>query len=102
MPTSADSAAVARLRDPDTIRERCREILALAEADALTHFRLHPERLNAAADYVVATIEERYPDLDIPFHSRWRHFQVGGVDRLQLLEGNVFLGIERNPWRFAP
>ena len=23
----------------------------------------------------------RYPDLRIPFHSRWRHFEAGGVDR---------------------
>jgi hypothetical protein len=85
MPSSADSAAVTRLRDPETIRERCREILALAEADALAHFRLHPESLDATADFVVATIEDRYPDLDIPFHSRWRHFQVGGIDRWEAL-----------------
>ena len=23
----------------------------------------------------------RYPDLDVPYHSRWRHFEAGGVDR---------------------
>ena len=34
---------------------------------------------------MLATIDERYPDLDIPFHSRWRHFQVGGIDRWELL-----------------
>lgn len=85
MPSSADSAAVTTLRNPETIRERCREVFALAETGALTHFRLHPERLDAAADYVVATIEDRYPDLDIPFHSRWRHFQTGGVDRWEAL-----------------
>ena len=53
----------------------------MADAGGLTHFHLHRERLDETADYVLATIEERYPDLDIPFHSRWRHFQVGGVDR---------------------
>ena len=85
MPSSADSAAVTTLRNPQAIRERCKEVLALAETDALAHFRLHRESLGAAADYVVATIEDRYPDLDIPFHSRWRHFQVGGVDRWETL-----------------
>lgn len=85
MPSPADSAAVTRLRDPATIRERCREILTLAQRDALTHFRLHPERIDAAVDRVVATIAERYPDLRIPFHSRWRHFQIGGVDRWNAL-----------------
>lgn len=27
----------------------------------------------------------RYPDLVIPYHSRWRHFEAGGVDRLAQL-----------------
>jgi hypothetical protein len=73
--------AVARLRDPGEIRQRCREILARADAGELTHFRLQRERLDATADFVLATIQEQYPDLDVPFHSRWRHFQIGGIDR---------------------
>jgi hypothetical protein len=81
VPTAAEKAAIARLRDPVTIRERCREILARAEEDELRHFRLHRERLDAAVDYVVATIADRYPHLDVPFHSRWRHFETGGIDR---------------------
>jgi hypothetical protein len=85
LPPSAQSAAVARLRSPEAIRGRCREILAQADAGELAHFSLHRERLHGTADYVLATIEDRYPDLDIPFHSRWRHFQVGGVDRWGLL-----------------
>ena len=99
MPSPAESAAVTTLREPETIRERCKEILALAEIDALAHFRLHAERLGAAADYVVATIEDRYPDLDIPFHSRWRHFHVGGIDRwgalAETLRGESPAGIAR-------
>ena len=73
--------AVARLRSPTEIRERCREILVQADAGELTHFRLHRERLDATADFVLATIEEHYPELEIPLHSRWRHFQIGGIDR---------------------
>jgi hypothetical protein len=30
---------------------------------------------------VLATIRKNYPSLDIPFHARWRHFAVDGVDR---------------------
>jgi len=85
MPPSADSAAVTRLRSPVEIRARCREILDQADAGALAHFHLRRERLDGVADYVLATIEERYPDRDIPFHSRWRHFQVGGIDRWEQL-----------------
>lgn len=88
-PDPAESAAVARLRTPQAVRERCREILARADADELRHLRLDRERLDDASDYVLATIEARYPNLDIPFHSRWRHFQAGNVDRWEMLAGEL-------------
>lgn len=95
----AETAAVQQLRDPLTIRERCQELLALADAGLLTHFEIHREHLANTADYVLATIEDRYPDLDIPFHSRWRHFQVGGIDRWGAMpdkyQGNSREGIAR-------
>jgi hypothetical protein len=89
MPQSAERAAIDRLRSLDTIRARCREILAKADADALMHFHLQRERLDAATDFVLATVEDRYPDLNIPFHSRWRHFQVGGIDRWEALSRSL-------------
>ncbi len=84
MTSSADpatGAAVALLRRPETIRERCRALLALAEADRLRHLELRAERLDAAADYVVDTIRAHHPDLSIPYHARWRHCAAGGRDR---------------------
>jgi hypothetical protein len=75
------AAAVAWLRSPAAIRERCAAVLAAARNDQLQHFALHPERLDAAAGYVAETIAANYPDLDVPYHSRWRHFAVGGRDR---------------------
>ena len=30
---------------------------------------------------VAAVTRRRYPDLDVPYHSRWRHFETGGLDR---------------------
>ena len=81
MASSADAAAVALLRRPETIRERCRGLLALAEADRLPNFALRAGRLDAAADYVVDTIRAHHPDLAIPYHARWRHFAAGGRDR---------------------
>jgi hypothetical protein len=65
---------------PQAIRERA----ALLFAHTLRgkgHFRLNPEKLKPTVDYVMATIAKNYPDLRIPFHSRWGHFQAGGVDR---------------------
>ena len=71
---------------PQTIRQRCRQIFDLAQNDRLLHFRYQPTRLKPTVDYVLAVIEENYPKLDIPYHSRWRHFEVGGVDRIAHLE----------------
>jgi hypothetical protein len=34
----------------------------------------------------------RYPDLAVPYHSRWRHFSVGGVDRAALVAPGVDAG----------
>jgi hypothetical protein len=73
--------AIAWLRTPEAIRERCGLVLAAAERDDLEHFALVPARLDEAADYVIATIRASYPDLAIPYHSRWRHFSAGGRDR---------------------
>ncbi|MDH3472355.1 MAG: URC4/urg3 family protein, partial [Rhodospirillales bacterium] len=69
------------MRSPAAIRERCNRVLAAAETGQLAHFALAPERLEDAAAYTVATIRQNYPDLVIPYHSRWRHFAVGGRDR---------------------
>ena len=56
-------------------------MLALAEQGALDHFALDESRLGAVADYVVDAMRANFPDGEIPYHSRWRHFSVGGVDR---------------------
>jgi len=69
------------LRTPCAVRERCHAILHMAEQDGLTHFALDAARLDDVADYVAAVIQQNYPDLQIPYHSRWRHFEAGGVDR---------------------
>jgi hypothetical protein len=75
------AAAVALLRSPQAIRERCGLVLVAAQDDRLDHFTLHPERLEPTARYVAETIVANYPDLEVPTHSRWRHFAVGDRDR---------------------
>jgi len=78
--------AVAYLRSPVAIRERCQQMLALACADQLRHFAYHPEKLPEVAAYVAEVTREAYPDLAVPFHSRWRHFGAGGLDRVAQLD----------------
>lgn len=80
-----DLAVIDYLRSPQAIRDRCEKLFSLAEADQLQYFRCDLTQLDRVADYVLAVIHEDYPDLNIPFHSRWRHFEVGGVDRVSRL-----------------
>lgn len=78
--------AIAYLRSPQAIRDRSEQLFALAQADRLAYFQCDLTQLNSVADYVIAVIREQYPDMNIPFHSRWRHFEVGGSARLENLE----------------
>lgn len=85
------SPALHTLRDPLTIRERCARIAAAVEAGESQWFSIDPTRAPAVADLVAEVTREHYPDLAVPYHSRWRHFEAGGVDRLnglrQALDG---------------
>ncbi|MFM7426305.1 MAG: URC4/urg3 family protein [Elainella sp.] len=83
--SESDLAAVAYLRSTQAIRDRCGQLFELCLADRLDHFRCDLSQLNAAADYVIGVTQANYPDWQIPFHSRWRHFQAGQVDRLAAL-----------------
>lgn len=81
-----DPEAVRQLLKPAAIRERAGEMLELGRQGRLLHFTIRPDRLQPCADYVLDTIRANYPTLDIPFHARWRHFVVGGIDRWSLLD----------------
>lgn len=80
---------IAYLRSPQAIRERCGQLFELACADQLRYFRCDLDRLPAVADYVLQVTRQHYPDLNIPFHSRWRHFEVGSLPRLAVLEAQL-------------
>ncbi|HTO13443.1 MAG TPA: DUF1688 family protein [Candidatus Binatia bacterium] len=73
--------AVALLRLPGAIRERCHNVLEAGLAGRLDHFGVALSRLPAAAEFVADVTRRRYPSLDIPCHSRWRHLDAGGVRR---------------------
>jgi hypothetical protein len=88
-PAGDPAAAIAWLRSPDAIRARSRDLLAAGEQGGLRHFAIDRRHLDAAADYVIATIRANYPSLDVPYHSRWRHFFAGGRDRWQALAQQI-------------
>ena len=76
-----DTHPAAKLLSAAAVRERCAAIMAAAERGDTRHLSWQPARLPAAAAYVADTIRLRYPTLAVPYHSRWRHFEAGGVDR---------------------
>ncbi len=80
---------LALLHDPGTIRKRCAAILRSVEAGVSPSFSLDRSRLDAVAERVAALTLRRFPDLDIPYHSRWRHFEAGGVDRKAELDAAI-------------
>jgi hypothetical protein len=94
------AAAAATLLTAAAIRARCGQVMEAAEAGRLAHFAYHPQRLDAAASYVVDTIRARYPDLAVPYHSRWRHFEAGGVDRWREISSRFSDAAERARARF--
>ena len=62
------------------VRERAHEVLAVALADGLAEWRVDLDRLALAAELTASATQAAYPDLDVPFHARWRHFEVDGRD----------------------
>ena len=82
VPDPTTPAGAARLlRSTTAIRTRARQLLARAREGASGHFAVHDDALDAAARTVAQLTRERYPDGRIPYHSRGRHFEAGGVDR---------------------
>ncbi len=83
---ASDAERARWLRTPAAIRERCGKLLELGLAGRLPHFRVHLDRLDAVAERVARVTRAAYPDLAIPVHGRFTHFDVGGVARVRELD----------------
>src|SRR6266508_4152286 len=71
----------ASLNTAAAVRDRCAMVGRWVADGRSPHFSLDESRLDAVAAYVADVTREAHPDLQIPYHSRWRHFSAGGVDR---------------------
>ncbi|MDP2017639.1 URC4/urg3 family protein [Hydrogenophaga sp.] len=80
------AGAVNALRSTAAIRERAAALLARARAGESTHFTVDDAALASAARTVAELTRQRFPDLRIPYHSRWRHFEAGQVNRVARLD----------------
>ena len=80
------SASEAReLLSAGAVRARCAIVSKAVRRGDTRYFRLVSDRLDEAARRVVDVTRRRYPDLAVPYHSRWRHFSIGGIDRAALI-----------------
>lgn len=73
---------------PQCIRDGAKKIFT-DTSNGKTHFIYDEKKFSTTVDFVMETIRENYPDLKIPFHSRWGHFRPGGVDRSDWLHAKI-------------
>jgi hypothetical protein len=83
---STAAGAAAALRGTLAVRERAQALLARARAGDSELFAVDDGAMALAARTVAEVTRARYPDLVIPYHSRWRHFEAGGVNRAARLD----------------
>ena len=60
-------------------------MLALGLEDRLPNFRVDLACSMKPLSWSSQRHANAYPSLDIPFHSRWRHFVVDGIDRFDVI-----------------
>lgn len=88
----SETEAARSLLSAAAVRGRAHEMLDLALDGRVEGWRVNLDRLPETARFVAEVIRDRYPDLRVPFHARWRHFVFEGRDLwAETLDG----------WRFA-
>ena len=80
------SQAIKHLRDLSTIRERSQQLYERALNNKSPYFGIDASKIGPCCDFVLSLARESNPSLDVPFHSRWRHFSVGNIDRIDTLK----------------
>ena len=84
--TSTPAGAALALRSTAAIRSRAQHLLARARAGESPNFGVNDAALAHAAHTVAELSRARFPELRMPYHSRWRHFEAGQVNRAGQLD----------------
>lgn len=82
----AAESALRELRSTAAVRTRAHALLKRARAGQSAWFAVDDSAIDGAAQLVAEVTRDRYGDRPIPYHSRWRHFEAGGVDRRSELD----------------
>ncbi|KAF9197393.1 hypothetical protein BGZ49_002192, partial [Haplosporangium sp. Z 27] len=84
-PAPSTAETIAYLRSLPAVRERAELVYAKAQNNQLKHFDVDFSKLDDVAKFVVSLIKRDYDASEIaniPPHTRLRHFDVGGEDRV--------------------
>jgi hypothetical protein len=73
------------LLSTEAIRERCNNILTEVLAGKSHWFKVDLSALPKVGSKVFELTQQRFPNGNIPYHSRWRHFEAGGINRVATL-----------------
>lgn len=90
-PSPTDDVAEAKyLATARAVRDRAEALYMLGARGELASFTVEESRLPALAECVLRVTRATYPDLRaIPNHTRFRHFDVGGIDRVARLDADL-------------
>lgn len=75
---------------PLHIRKKCKQIFSLS-LEGQGYFKINLNKLDDVVQFVCEVILNKYPELNIPFHSYWNHFQSGNVNRMSEFHEKVEL-----------
>jgi hypothetical protein len=84
-----ETSAALSLLSARAVRERAQRMLRIGLDEGLPNFRIDLDRMDDAIDLVLKTTLKTYPSLEIPFHSRWRHFVANGDNRWAAIAGRT-------------
>lgn len=88
--TPAEIAEANYLATARAVRDRAQALYELAARGELANFSVDEASLAPLAEYVVGVTRAAYPDVRaIPSHTRFRHFDVGGIDRVAKLDARL-------------
>ena len=77
MPECVSVDACDNLLTAAGVRQRCNTITQAVREGRGLYFEINEKAIETCSRFVAEVCEENYPDLNIPLHARWRHFQIG-------------------------
>eukprot|EP01100_Stratorugosa_tubuloviscum_P002548 TRINITY_DN15_c0_g2_i1.p1 TRINITY_DN15_c0_g2~~TRINITY_DN15_c0_g2_i1.p1 ORF type:complete len:422 (-),score=235.22 TRINITY_DN15_c0_g2_i1:1028-2293(-) len=83
---STQQEQIRYLRTLNAVRNSCTTVLQVAKENKLKHLTINLDKIDSVVDLIVEETKENYPNLQVPFHSRWRHIDAGNIPRKAQLE----------------